>query len=68
LTREFNNLGRLKKVLHGVIDEYQFAFVKKRGMLDRVIIANVVVEDLRRLGKSGLCIKMDYEKTYNSVR
>lgn len=37
-------------------------------MLDSVLIANEVIEDLKRSGKRGLCLKVDYEKTYNSVR
>jgi len=37
-------------------------------MLDNVLMANEIVEDLKRHGKSGLCIKVDYEKAYDSVR
>jgi len=54
--------------LLGVIDECQSVFLKDKGILDNVIIANEVVEDLKRQGKSGLCIKMDNEKAYDSVR
>jgi len=31
-------------------------------------VANEVVEELSRHGWSGLCLKVDYEKAYNSVR
>ncbi|XP_068474709.1 secreted RxLR effector protein 78-like [Phaseolus vulgaris] len=31
-------------------------------------MANEVVEDLRRGGRSGLCLKVDFEKAYDSVR
>jgi len=27
-----------------------------------------VIVDIRRRGKSGLCLKVDFEKAYNSVR
>jgi len=60
--------GRIKKVLTCVIDDCQSAFLKNRGILDSVLMANEVVEDLRRGGKSGLCLKVDFEKAYNSVR
>jgi len=58
----------MKKVIGSVIDECQSAFLKNRGILDSVLLANEVVEDLRRGGKSGLCFKVDFEKAYNSVR
>jgi len=37
-------------------------------MFDSVLIANVVVCELKIRKKSGLLMKVDYEKTYNSVR
>jgi len=37
-------------------------------MFDSVLVANEVVDDLRRLGKSGLCVKVDYENVYDLVR
>jgi len=60
--------GRIKKVLPSVIDDSQSAFLKDRGMLDSVLMANEVVEDLRRSERSGLCLKVDFEKAYDSVR
>jgi len=32
-----------------------------------VLLANEVVEDLRRKGNRGLCLKVDFEKAYDSV-
>ena len=58
---------RMKKVLPSVIDECQSAFLKDIGLLDSVIVANEVVEELRRCGRRGLCLKVDYEKAYDSV-
>jgi len=37
-------------------------------MVDNVTIDNEVVEDLKRLGKNEVCIKVDYENAYNPVR
>ncbi|XP_068466211.1 uncharacterized protein [Phaseolus vulgaris] len=59
---------RIKKVLPTIIDDCQSAFLKNRGILDNVLMANEVVEDIRRRGQSGLCLKVDFEKAYDSVR
>jgi len=60
--------NRIKKVLSSVVDESQSTFLKDRGILDSVLMANEVVEDLRRRGRSGLCLKVDFEKAYDLVR
>jgi len=60
--------SRMKKVLPSLIDESQSTFVKGRGILDNVLMANEMVEEHRRKGKKGLCLKVDFEKAYDSVR
>ena len=60
--------GRIKNVMPSIIDECQSTFLKDRGMLDSVLMANEVIEDLRRFGRSGLCLKVDFEKAYGSMR
>ena len=55
-------------MLPTIVDESQFAFIKDRGLTDSVLLENEVIEDLRRKGKSGLCLKVDFEKAYDSVR
>jgi len=60
--------GRLKEVLPAIIDESQSAFIRTRSLVDSVLLANEVVEDLRRKGNSGLCLNVDFEKAYDSVR
>jgi len=60
--------GRIKKVLSFVVDESQSAFLKGIGILDSVLMANEAIEDLRRCGRSELCLKVDFEKAYDSVR
>jgi len=54
--------GKIKKVLASIIDDNQSVFLKDKGMLDSVLMANEVVEDLRRSGRAGLCLKVDFEK------
>ncbi|CAL8991500.1 unnamed protein product [Prunus brigantina] len=43
------------------------AFVKGRQILDAALIANEVVEECRRLNKSGMVFKIDFEKAYDHV-
>jgi len=43
-------------------------FLKDRGMLDSVLVANKVLEDLWRNRRSDMYLKVDYEKAYDSVR
>ena len=60
--------NRIKKVLPSIIDECQSAFLKGRGMLDSVLMANEIVEDIMRNKKRGLCLEVDFEKAYDSGR
>jgi len=60
--------GRFRTIITSIIDDCQSAFVKGRGILDSVLMANEVVEDMRRNGGRGLCLKVDFEKAYDSVR
>jgi len=60
--------NRIKKMLSSVIDESQSTFLKDRGILDSVLMVNEVVENLRRGGRSDMCLKVDFEKAYDSVR
>jgi len=59
---------RIKGALREVIDDSQQAFLKDRGMLNSVLVANEVVEELRRYERRGLCLKVEYEKAYDLVR
>ncbi|XP_057435382.1 uncharacterized protein LOC130728064 [Lotus japonicus] len=59
---------RLKCVLPKLIDESQSAFLRVRVMLDSVLIANEVAHDAKRRGVPTMVFKVDYEKTYDSVK
>jgi len=50
-----------------VIDDVQSAFLKDRGLLESVMMANEVIDEVRRSRRSGVCLKIDFEKAYNSV-
>lgn len=58
---------RMKKVLPSVIDDCQSAFLNDRGLLDSVLVVNEVIEEFRRCGRRGLCLKVNFEKAYDSV-
>jgi len=58
---------RLKKVLHKVIDVRHSAFLEGRGIMDSVLVANEVLEDIKRRKSSCIFFKVDYEKAYDSI-
>jgi len=58
---------RMKKVLHKVIDTRQSAFLKGSGILDSVLVANEVLEEVKRRKSSCVFFKVNYEKAYDSV-
>jgi len=59
--------NRIKKVLPSVIDLNQAAFLGGRGILDSILVANETVDYLKKEKKSGILVKVDFEKTYYSV-
>jgi len=42
--------------------------MKGRGLLESVLVANEVIEEVRRRRRSGVFLKVDFEKAYDSVR
>jgi len=59
--------NRLKKVLPSIIDVNQSAFLSGRGLLDSILVANETVDYLKKEKKSGVIVKVDFEKAYDSV-
>ena len=53
---------RLQKVLHGVIDERQCAFLGGGNLFPCALIDNEVVDEARRKKKKCMILKVDYEK------
>ena len=58
---------RLKEVIAPLIDESQSAFVRNRQILDGVLIANETLRWLKKNKIPGSCIKLDFQKAYDSV-
>lgn len=55
-------------MLGKVIDQKQYVFLKGRGFMDSVLIANGTLEEVERKKETCLFLKLDYEKAYDSVR
>ena len=58
---------RLSVVFGETILENQSAFVAGRQILDATLIANEVVDDMRKWSKQCLAFKLDFEKAYDGV-
>ena len=59
--------GRLQKVLPNIISMDQGAFVKRRQILDGVLVANECVHSRNKDKIPGLICKLDLEKAYDTV-
>jgi len=57
----------LKKVISKVIDDRKSTFLEGRGLTDRVLVVNEVLDEYKRKRKSCVFFKVDYEKAYDSV-
>lgn len=53
--------------MHKVIDESQSVFVEGRNMLDSVLMANEIINDVKSTRKSFLVFKADFEKAWDVV-
>ena len=58
---------RIKRVIGKVIGEVQNAFIKGRFILDGVLVANEVLDYMKRNRGKGMILKIDFEKAYDSV-
>jgi len=50
---------RLKKVLHRVIDGRQSTFLEGRGLMNNVLVANKILEEMKRRKTSCVFFKVD---------
>ncbi|GAU21951.1 hypothetical protein TSUD_110910 [Trifolium subterraneum] len=60
--------NRLSKVIGSVISDKQSTFVQGRQILDGILIANEVVDEAKSKKKELLMFKVDFEKSYDSVK
>jgi len=59
--------NRLRSIIALVISGNQSTFVKGRQILDGILVANEVVDDVRKCKKELLLFKVDFEKAYDSI-
>ena len=59
--------NRLKKVMNGLVNPAQNAFVEGRQILDASLIANEVIDSMQKRKESGILCKLDIEKAYDQI-
>ena len=59
--------NRLKKVMNGLINPAQNAFVKSRQILDASLIANEVIDSIQKRKEKGILCKLNIEKAYDQI-
>lgn len=59
--------NRMKKVIDSLISETQSALIVGRKILDRVLVANEIIDKARKNKKEVILFKMDFEKVYHFV-
>ncbi|XP_021288343.1 uncharacterized protein LOC110419572 [Herrania umbratica] len=57
----------LRMVIGKVIGKNQFAFIKRRQLIDCSFITNEIVDSLKKGAEGGVILKVDFEKAYDSV-
>ena len=57
----------LKKVMNGLINPAQNAFVKGRQILDASLIANEVIDSIQKRKEKGILCKLNIEKAYDQI-
>lgn len=58
---------RFKLVLPSIVSEAQSAFLRGRGILDGVLIANEIVDWWKKSNTQWMIIKLDFEKAFDTV-
>ncbi|KAK3197937.1 hypothetical protein Dsin_021352 [Dipteronia sinensis] len=59
--------NRLKDVMDSINGETQMAFIKNNQILDSFVIAKEIIQLWKKDNNSGLHVKVDFEKAYDSV-
>lgn len=58
---------RASRLCGRLMSPNQTTFIKGRFILERVVMAHVVIHEIQRTGTGGLILKLDYEKAYDRV-
>ena len=57
--------NRLKKVMNGLVNPTQNAFMEGKQILDASLIANEVIDSMQKRKEMGILCKLDIEKAYD---
>ncbi|XP_017974454.1 PREDICTED: uncharacterized protein LOC18601081 [Theobroma cacao] len=60
-------VNRIKVVIGDVVGNNQFAFVKGRQLIDAVLVANELIDLIKKEKTEGLILKVDFEKAYDYI-
>ena len=58
---------RLTKVMDSIISSSQSAFIKRRNLIDGVLVVNKLVDFAKKSKRECLILKVGFEKAYDSV-
>jgi len=58
---------RSKKVLYKFIDIKQSTLLENIGLLDIMVVANQVLDEVQRKKDECIIVKVEFEKAYDSV-
>lgn len=58
---------RMSKVIGGVVSDTQRAFIKRRQIFDRILVANEIIHLIKKRESidSNLILKLDFTKAYD---
>ncbi|GKV34385.1 hypothetical protein SLEP1_g42760 [Rubroshorea leprosula] len=59
--------NRLKEVLDGIVGEQQMAFISGRQLMDGVVVANEVIDEVKKKKKKTFMFKINFENAYDKV-
>ncbi|KAL4367022.1 hypothetical protein GQ457_05G027720 [Hibiscus cannabinus] len=58
---------RLAQCINEVVGEFQFAFTQGKQAIDCALIANKVIEDLKRRKREAMVFKANFKRAYDSI-
>ena len=58
---------KLDPIIDKLILKTQTDFMKKRNIMNGVLALHEVLHETKRRGKSGVVLKLDFEKAYDKV-
>jgi hypothetical protein len=58
---------RITPMADSIISNSQTAFIRGRNIMEIVIILHEVIHELKRTGRHGVLLKIDFDKSYDKV-